>query len=135
MLRSSQRDNRFYLYKAFLTECLFSFARRRRLPRIVRNSLWLFLTRYATPPFPQKSRSARLLGCKRPPDGSLSLPTFADFGQGQALSLRHSIIFNPCKAPIILHSSFFILHYSFFTRPQGAVSGGRAFTTEQANRA
>ncbi len=54
------------------------FARRRRLLRIVRNSLWLPLTRYATPPFPQKSRSARLLGCKRPPDGSLSLPTFAD---------------------------------------------------------
>jgi len=51
---------------------------RRRLLRIVRNSLWLPLTRYATPPFPQKSRSAHLLGCKRPPDGSLSLPTFAD---------------------------------------------------------
>ena len=52
---------------------------RRRLLRIARNSLWLSLTRYTTPPFPQKSRSARLLGCKRPPDGSLSLPTFADF--------------------------------------------------------
>ena len=51
---------------------------RRRLHRIVRNSLWLSLTRYATPPFPQKSRSARLFGCKRPLDGSLSLPTFAD---------------------------------------------------------
>ena len=33
---------------------------RRRLHRIVRNSLWLFLTHYATPPLPQKSRSARL---------------------------------------------------------------------------
>ena len=55
---------------------------RRRLLRIVRNSLWLFLTRYATPPFPQKSRSARLLGCKRPHDGSLSLPTFADSRKG-----------------------------------------------------
>ena len=42
----------------------------------------VFLTHYATPPFPQKSRSARLLGCKRPPDGSLSLPTFADFSAG-----------------------------------------------------
>ena len=52
---------------------------RRHLLRIVRNSLWLSLTHCATPPFPQKSRSARLLGCKRPPDGSLSLPTFADF--------------------------------------------------------
>ena len=31
--------------------------------------------------FPQKSRSARLFGCKRPHDGSLSLPTFADYGQ------------------------------------------------------
>ena len=51
---------------------------RRRLRRIVRNSLWLSLTHYATPPFPQKSRSARLFGCKRPHDGSLSLPTFAD---------------------------------------------------------
>ncbi|MDY4910222.1 MAG: hypothetical protein SO149_08495, partial [Candidatus Fimenecus sp.] len=46
--------------------------------RIVRNSLWLSLTHYATPPFPQKSRSACLFGCKRPHDGSLSLPTFAD---------------------------------------------------------
>ena len=61
---------------------------RRRLLRIVRNILWLSLTHYATPPFPQKSRSARLFGCKRPHDGSLSLPTFADCGQGQALSLR-----------------------------------------------
>ena len=51
---------------------------RRRLLRIVRNSLWLSLTHYATPPFPQKSRSARLFGCKRPHYGSLSLPTFAD---------------------------------------------------------
>ena len=51
---------------------------RRRLLRIARNSLWLSLTHYATPPFPQKSRSARLFGCKRPLDGSLSLPTFAD---------------------------------------------------------
>ena len=51
---------------------------RRRLHRIVRNSLWLSLTHCAIPPFPQKSRSARLFGCKRPLDGSLSLPTFAD---------------------------------------------------------
>ncbi len=65
--------------------------RRRRLLRIVRNSFWLSLTRYATSPFPQKSRSARLLGCKRPPDGSLSLPIFADFGQPQGLSLRYDI--------------------------------------------
>ena len=50
---------------------------RRRLLRIVRNSLWLSLTHYTTPPFPQKSRSVRLFGCKRPHDGSLSLPTFA----------------------------------------------------------
>ncbi len=67
---------------------------RRRLQRIVRNSLWLSLTHYATSPFPQKSRSARLFGCKRPHDGSLSLPTFADFGQPQGLSLRYDIFFN-----------------------------------------
>ncbi len=29
--------------------------------------------------FHKKSRSARLLGCKRPHDGSLSLPTFCEF--------------------------------------------------------
>ena len=67
---------------------------RRRLHRIVRNSLWLSLTHCATPPFPQKSRSARLFGCKRPHDGSLSLPTFADFGQPQGLSIRYDIFFN-----------------------------------------
>ena len=59
---------------------------RRRLLRIARNSFWLSLTHYATPPFPQKSRSARLFGCKRPHYGSLSLPTFADCGQPQGLS-------------------------------------------------
>ena len=36
--------------------------------------------------FPQKSRSARLFGRKRPHDGSLLLPTFADCGQGRATS-------------------------------------------------
>ena len=50
--------------------------------------------------FPQKSRSARLFGCKRPHDGSLSLPTFAVCGQGQALSLRYNIKFNFCFRPI-----------------------------------
>ena len=30
----------------------------------------------AAPPFRKRSRSARLLGCKRPRDGSQSLPTF-----------------------------------------------------------
>ena len=71
---------------------------RRRLHRIVRNSLWLSLTHCAIPPFPQKSRSARLFGCKRPHDGSLSLPTFADCGQGQALSLRYDIIFHSMRS-------------------------------------
>ena len=33
----------------------------------------------AAPPFRKRSRSARLLGCKRPRDGSLSLPTFCGF--------------------------------------------------------
>ena len=64
---------------------------RRRLYRIVRNSLWLSLTHYTTPPFPQKSRSARLFSCKRPHDGSLSLPTFADFGQPLRLSAKGSL--------------------------------------------
>ncbi len=59
---------------------------RRCLLHIVRNSLWLSLTHCAIPPFPQKSRSARLFGCKRPHYGSLSLPTFADCGQPQGLS-------------------------------------------------
>ena len=65
---------------------------RRRLHRIVRNSLWLSLTHYTTPLFPQKSRSARLFGCNRPHDGSLSLPTFAVCGQGRALSLRYVVV-------------------------------------------
>ena len=33
---------------------------------------------------------------KRPHDGSLSLPTFADFGQPQGLSLRYDINYNLC---------------------------------------
>ena len=82
---------------------------RRRLLRIVRNSLWLSLTHYAAPPFPQKSRSARLFGCKRPHNGSLSLPTFAVCGQGRALSLRYDLYFTPCEAPTSFHSSLFSL--------------------------
>ena len=49
---------------------------------------------------PQKSRSARLFGCKRPLDGSLSLPIFADFGQPQGLSSQYNIKFNSCFRPI-----------------------------------
>jgi hypothetical protein len=60
---------------------------RRRLLRIARNSLWLFLTHYATPPFPQKSRSARLFGCKRPHGSSLSLSTFAAVRKSIPISL------------------------------------------------
>ena len=37
------------------------------------------LTHAVAPPFRKKSRSAHLLGCKRPRDGSLSLPTFCGF--------------------------------------------------------
>ncbi|MDD7345229.1 MAG: hypothetical protein PUG69_07090, partial [Ruminococcus sp.] len=60
-------------------------------------------------PLPQKSRSARLFGCKRPHDGSLSLPTFADCGQPQGLSLRYAVVCSvslatafgcPSKAPL-----------------------------------
>ena len=36
------------------------------------------LTHAVVPPFRNRSRSSRLFGCKRPHDGSLSLPTFAD---------------------------------------------------------
>ena len=35
--------------------------------------------RTLAPPLRKRSRSARLLGCKRPRDGSLSLPTFCGF--------------------------------------------------------
>ena len=35
--------------------------------------------RASAPPLRKRSRSARLLGCKRPRDGSLSLPTFCGF--------------------------------------------------------
>ena len=86
---------------------------RRRLHRIVRNSLWLSLTHYATPPFPQKSRSACLLGCKRPHDGLLSLPTFADFGQPQGLSLRVVGIFQSVRSTCFF--SIFTLHFSLFS--------------------
>ena len=34
--------------------------------------------RFLAPPFRKKSRSARLLGCERPRDGSLSLTTFCE---------------------------------------------------------
>ena len=83
---------------------------RRRLLRIARNSLWLSLTHYATPPFPQKSRSARLFGCKRTHDGSLSLPTFADCGQPQGLSIRIVGIFHSVRSTHFF--SLFTLHFS-----------------------
>ena len=37
------------------------------------------LTHAVVPPFRNRSRSSRLFGCKSPHDGSLSLPTFADY--------------------------------------------------------
>ena len=40
------------------------------------------LTHAVVPPFRNRSRSSRLFGCKRPHDGSLSLPTFADSRTG-----------------------------------------------------
>ena len=39
--------------------------------------------RSLAPPFRKKSRSAHLFGCKRPHDGSLSLPTFCEFERVQ----------------------------------------------------
>ena len=50
------------------------------------------LTHAAAPPFRKKSRSARLLGCKRPRCGSLSLPTFCGF---MLLSILHHKSFPP----------------------------------------
>ncbi len=41
--------------------------------------------RSLAPPFRKKSRSAHLCGCKRPHDGSLSLPTFCEFERVQLL--------------------------------------------------
>ena len=40
------------------------------------------LTHAVVSPFRNRSRSSRLFGCKRPHDGSLSLPTFADSRTG-----------------------------------------------------
>ena len=48
------------------------------------------LTHFAASPLRKRSRSARLLGCKRPRGGSLSLPTFCEKkgGAGNACSRR-----------------------------------------------
>ena len=57
-------------------------APRRRGLCIVRDDFSLKshrLTHAVAPPFHKKSRSAHRLGCKRPRDGSLSLPTFCGF--------------------------------------------------------
>ncbi|MDY6059642.1 MAG: hypothetical protein SPI76_04800, partial [Candidatus Fimenecus sp.] len=59
----------------------------------------LSLTHYATPPFPQKSRSACLFGCKRPHDGSLSLPTFADLYIAFSLELHIILTINGGSKP------------------------------------
>ena len=40
------------------------------------------LTHAVVPPFRNRSRSSRLFGCKRPHDGFVSLPTFADSRTG-----------------------------------------------------
>ena len=53
------------------------------------------LTHAVAPPFRKKSRSAHLLGYKRPRDGSLSLPTFLRDARVQILlekMLRGSIL-------------------------------------------
>ena len=44
--------------------------------------------------FRKKSRSARLFGCKRPHDGSLSLPTFCEFGSSTATAEVAKISFS-----------------------------------------
>ncbi len=57
-------------------------------------SQWLYnplLNHYIVSPLSQKSRSARLLGCKRPHNGSLSLPIFAIYLLRRFfISSRHS---------------------------------------------
>ena len=43
--------------------------------------------------------------------GSLSLPTFADCGQPQGLSLWYDMQFNPCEAPASFHYSLPVRAY------------------------
>ena len=54
--------------------------------------------------FCKRARSARLFGCKRPHDGSLSLPTFCGFSH----SGNHDIRFVSCVYTI------FVLFFPFF---------------------
>ena len=57
-------------------------------------ALFLYWQKKRHPPAPllplirEKARSARLLGCKRPPNGSLSLPPFRGWGQGGVVLYR-----------------------------------------------
>ena len=46
------------------------------------------LTHFAASPLRKRSRSVRLLGCKRPRDGSLSLPTFCEKKEGTSRGWR-----------------------------------------------
>ena len=46
------------------------------------------LTHFAASPLRKRSRSVRLLGCKRPCDGSLSLPTFCEKKEGASRGWR-----------------------------------------------
>ena len=46
------------------------------------------LTHFAASPLRKRSRSVRLLGCKRPRDGSLSLPTFCEKKEGASRGWR-----------------------------------------------
>ena len=50
--------------------------------------------RSLAPPFRKKSRSAHLLGCKRPCNGSLSLPTFCEYESSVPTSEKQKNLFH-----------------------------------------
>ena len=66
------------------------------------------LTHAVAPPFRKKSRSARLFGCKRPHDGSLSLPTFCELrGFNSHLRKRKNIFFMWLKQSVQIRTLCF----------------------------
>jgi len=51
--------------------------------------------RSLAPPFRKKSRSAHLFGCKRPHNGSLSLPTFCELRELHSISQNRGFFAKP----------------------------------------
>ena len=70
------------------------------------------LTHAVTPPFRKKSRSAHLLSCKRPRDGSLSLPTFCGFKFTTSYGISFATCWHQAEPRRNLRSRF-----SFFLLP------------------